>query len=222
MTKLDNVNSMISMLDRYIGTFDWGSLTKSKQIILNSFLRVATSEGIANVSMRTLASAAGVKPPTIYSHFPGGRDEIVSAALHRHYNNFSKSLRQALHGCTCAEEYWASLVAFHVTQQLSQPENDLWDILIATDKVNSSLDPELRREVNDWEEFCDQMYCAVARDLGHANCTQDARVVRKTLDSIGSWWHWDGSEAHLNQAIDYALVLTTHILTTPKTVYHKA
>ena len=84
MRETENAAGMLRRLENYVNTFDWDSLTRSKQVILDAFLRVATREGIASVSMRSLAAAAGVKPPTIYSHFPEGRDQIVAAAMRWH------------------------------------------------------------------------------------------------------------------------------------------
>ncbi|WEK29656.1 MAG: TetR/AcrR family transcriptional regulator [Candidatus Pseudomonas phytovorans] len=197
--------NMLERLKGYLNTFDWNELTKSKQVILESFLRVATLEGISNVSMRSLASAAGVKPPTIYFHFPEGREQILCAALRWHYNNFAQALCDAVQECRTPEDYWSALITFHVSQQLRRPENDMWDALIATDRIAKVLPEALRSEVDDWEDFCDHMYFAVAQDLVGADCPRNARALRKLVDTIGAWWHWDGSEEDLDRAVGYVL-----------------
>ncbi|NKF28122.1 TetR/AcrR family transcriptional regulator [Pseudomonas sp. BGM005] len=198
-----NSAEMLRQLERFLRGFDWSALTKSKQTILDSFLRVATREGIANVSMRSLAAAAGVKPPTIYSHFPDGRDQVLASAMKWHYSNFAHALKDVFSSCVSPEEYWEGLIRFHVTQQLSRPENDIWDALIATDRIADLLPQLLRAEIESWENFCDYMYSAIAQDLGYNDVDLSSRVLRKTLDAVGSWWKWDGSQEHLDQAVAY-------------------
>lgn len=212
MRETENAAGMLRRLENYVNTFDWDSLTRSKQVILDAFLRVATREGIASVSMRSLAAAAGVKPPTIYSHFPEGRDQIVAAAMRWHYNNFARSLRGALGNCRTPEQYWVALIGFHVRQQLQRPENDIWDALIATDRIAKVLPKGLRKEVDDWEDFCDYMYASIAQDIGARDCAVNARVMRKLIDSVGSWWRWDGSEGSLEAAVVYSVNLSRRVL----------
>ncbi|EPJ2811891.1 TetR/AcrR family transcriptional regulator [Pseudomonas putida] len=208
----ENATAMLVRLEQYLDTFDWSGLTRGKQVILESFLLVATREGIANVSMRSLAAAAGVKPPTMYFHFPDGREQIVAAAMRWHYNSFAHALKTALAECRTPDSYWSTLISFHVSQQLQRPENDIWDALIATDRIAKTLPEDLRKEVEDWEDFCDYMYFSIAQDLG-ASCTMlEARALRKLIDCINSWWSWDGSEANLNQAIEYSLRLSQRII----------
>ena len=45
------------------------------------------------------------------------------------------------------EDYWAALVRFHLAQQFQRPEADLWDLLVATDRVARFLSDEIRDEV---------------------------------------------------------------------------
>ncbi|WP_322363881.1 TetR/AcrR family transcriptional regulator [Pseudomonas sp. Teo4] len=205
---------MLVRLEQYLDTFDWSGLTRGKQVILESFLLVATREGIANVSMRSLAAAAGVKPPTMYFHFPEGREQIVAAAMRWHYNSFAHALKRALAECRTPGAYWSSLIGFHVRQQLQCPENDIWDALVATDRIAKTLPEDLRREVEDWESFCDYMYFAIAQDLGAKGSMLEARALRKLIDSINSWWSWSGSEADLDGAVAYTLKLAQRIIIT--------
>src|SRR5689334_2690352 len=144
---MESSKELLARLEKYLGTFDWNGLTTSKQVILEAFLRVATRDGIASVSMRTLAAAVGLKPPTIYSHFPGGRDEILSNALRWHYNHYAHGLFEDLKNVRAPEESWYALINFHVRQQLQRPENDIWDTLIATDRIAKLLPEGLREEI---------------------------------------------------------------------------
>lgn len=212
MRSSHNTLVMLERLKGYLNTFDWNELTKSKQVILESFLQVATREGISNVSMRSLATTAGVKPPTIYFHFPEGREQILSAALRWHYNNFAHALCKALESCSTPDEYWCQLITFHVSQQLKRPENDLWDALIATDRIAKVLPEALRSEVDDWEDFCDYMYFSIAQDIGVVEGERNARALRKLIDAIGSWWRWDGSDEGLSDAASYVIDISKRLM----------
>lgn len=75
-------------LEELLNRFDWSGLTAGRKNILRVFLQLATAEGYGAVTMRTLGMALNIKPPSIYSHFPGGRDEIVTESLRWHYYNF--------------------------------------------------------------------------------------------------------------------------------------
>lgn len=212
MLDVKNTTAMLARLEQYLSTFDWSGLTRGKQVILESFLRLATREGISNVSMRSLAAAAGVKPPTMYFHFPEGREQIIAAAMRWHYNNFAQLLREALKGCQTPEAYWVALIDFHVRQQLQFPENDIWDALIATDRIAKTLPEDLRNEVEDWEDFCDYMYFSIAQDLGAEQSELEARALRKLIDSINSWLSWDGTDAGLEEAVKKSLELSKRVL----------
>ncbi|CAI8882877.1 HTH tetR-type domain-containing protein [Pseudomonas jessenii] len=209
---MESSKELLARLEKYLGTFDWNGLTTSKQVILEAFLRVATRDGIASVSMRTLAAAVGLKPPTIYSHFPGGRDEILSNALRWHYNHYAHGLFEDLKNLRAPEESWYALINFHVRQQLQRPENDIWDTLIATDRIAKLLPEGLREEIEDWEGFVDFMYFSIAQNLGAKQCSIEARALRKLFDSIGAWWKWDGSEASLETAVVYCVEVSKRIL----------
>lgn len=203
MAGVNNISDMLHQLETFIGAFNRHGLTKGKQSILKSFLRTATREGITNVSMRSLGAEACVKPPTIYSHFPEGRDQVVAAAMRWHYSGYAQALLVEFSTCVNPQDFWKTLVRFHVAQQLREPANDSWDILIATDRISKQLPEEVRDEIETWERFCDYMYAAIAQDMGHVAVDINARIARKTLDAVCAWWNWDGSDEHLDAAVAY-------------------
>lgn len=209
---LVHVSDMLGKLDAFVVSFDVSGLTKSKKTILQSFLRLATAHGYSAVTMRTLASAAGVKPPTIYSHFPGGRDEIVSAALRWHHHDFSSAVREGLQGCSSPDQFWHALIRVHIVQQITQPENDLWDMLVATDRLGGFLHPDLRKEVDSWLRFCDYLYESILLDSGHVDACRKARLLRVCFDGAGNWWSWDGTAANLEECVAYATKIAEGII----------
>ncbi|MCS5990874.1 TetR/AcrR family transcriptional regulator [Klebsiella variicola subsp. variicola] len=135
MPTLVKTNDMLRRLDVYLRSFDWQSLTPSKRSILQAFLRLSTKDGFSSVTMRNLANAVNLKPSSIYSHFPAGKDEILSVALRWNNNIYSMAVKEGLNSCTTPEQFWDALVSTHVSQQIMRPENDLWDLLMTTDRL---------------------------------------------------------------------------------------
>ncbi|GAA5555996.1 hypothetical protein Asch01_00695 [Acinetobacter schindleri] len=199
-------------LNTHIETFDWEGLTKSKLLILKAFLRLSTSEGYAAVTMRSIAKMVDLKPSTIYSHYPEGKEEIVSSALRWHYHTFALSVKEGFKNCESPEQFWESLIRVHITEQIKRPENDLWDTLMAMDRLGSILQPELRDEMHTWMVFCDYMYEAIAMSLGYQNVNQKAKQIRVLLDGANSWWSWDGTDESLSKCIDEALNIANGML----------
>jgi len=212
MSSLTTTKIMLQRLDLYLNSFEWENITKSKLSILLAFLQIATKEGYNAVSMRSLAKAVDLKPPTIYSHFPEGKDQIVCAALRWHYHAFAQAVKEGVSQSTTPEEYWSSLIRVHITQQIKHPENDLFDMLMATDRMGSILPTDLRAEMIEWMSFCDFMYESIATDLGFDDAKQKSRLIRVSLDGANSWWSWDGSQKSLEKCITYAEKVATGIL----------
>lgn len=212
MSNLTTTKMMLHRLDSYLTSFEWESLTKSKRSILQAFLKLATKEGYDSVSMRGLAKAVNLKPPTMYSHFPDGKDQIVSSALRWHYHTFATAVKEGLGSCRRPEEYWSALIRVHITQQIKHPENDLFDMLMATDRLGSVLPNALRTEMVEWMAFCDFMYESIATDLGADDAKRKSRLIRVSLDGANSWWSWNGTEEDLEECIGYAQKMATGIL----------
>ena len=47
-----------------------------KKAIIEAAANIADEKGIANVTLRVLASELGIKPPSLYKHFSGGLEEL--------------------------------------------------------------------------------------------------------------------------------------------------
>lgn len=212
MPRNPSLKDILFQLDKYINSFDWNNLTKSKLSILQAFLRLATKDGYSAVTMRSLATMVDLKPSTIYSHFPEGKDEIVSSALRWHYHTFALSVRDGFKGCETPTQFWQALIRVHISEQIKRPENDLWDTLMAMDRLGSILQPELRNEMQEWMRFCDYMYESIAISMGYNNIEHRTKQIRVLLDGANSWWTWDGTDIDLKNCIDEALKISTGML----------
>jgi AcrR family transcriptional regulator len=199
-------------LTRLLQKFDWSDQTPGRRNILDAFLKLAGSMGYSAVSMRVLSNEINLKAPSIYSHFPGGRDEIVAEALRWHYYRYGVAVLEATDGCRTADEYWDALVRIHVTRQLERPESDLWDLVVATDRIGGFLQPEIRKEVRHWLSLCEGLYEATALDLGCSDAKVKGSIVMTLLNGSGSWCGWTGDKAHLEVCAAMAITVTRSIL----------
>ena len=196
----------------FLASRDWSAQTPARQRILAAFLRLATADGFNAVTMRTLGRELDLKAPSLYSSFPQGKDEIVAESLRWFTHRFARDLLAAAEATATPEEYWASLVRFHLAQQLQRPEADLWDLLVATDRVAQFLSDEVRGEVASWLRLHEAMYAAAAEEMGFPLTPQTTHMIFTVLDGAGRWAAWDGSEQQLEILLCQAVGLSRAIL----------
>lgn len=196
----------------FLASRDWSSQTPARRRILAAFLRLATTQGYNSVSMRTLGRELGMKAPSLYSSFPQGRDEIVAESLRWFTHTFARDLLACAEQAESPEEYWAALVRFHLAQQLQRPEADLWDLLVATDRVARFLNDDVRGEVELWVGLHSDMYAAAAEEMGYWFSDQTARVIFTLLDGAGRWTDWSGDAQELEDLLTGTVRLTRSVL----------
>lgn len=197
----------------HMAKFDWSGQSNSRRKILQAFLRLATQHGFNAVSMRMIANEVDVKAPSLYAHFPNGRDEIVAESLRWHFYRFGVALITAVERTQSAEEYWNSMVKLHFTRQVSLPESNLWDLLVAADSMLHFLDADLRGEVDLWLSLHESMYISAAADMGCKDPEAPVRVVIALLESATRWIPiTPTSETDLQPLADRAASLSRSVL----------
>jgi len=188
--------------------WNWADQTAARKNILGAFLELAIANGFNSVSMRTIANAVHIKPPSLYSHFPAGRDEIVAESLRWHFHRFGVALLEAVAPAQGADEFWDAMVRLHFTRQVRLPESNLWDLLVAMDRVAGILPKEVRTEVDSWIELHENMYVACAKDLGVAEAEERVRVVIALLEGATRWASPECDDEELSRLTDQAIVIT--------------
>jgi AcrR family transcriptional regulator len=197
----------------HMDQFDWSTQSESRRKILRAFLRLATGHGFNAVSMRMIASEVNVKAPSLYAHFPNGRDEIVAESLRWHFYRFGVALIQAVEKTRTAEEYWDAMVKLHFTRQVSLPESNLWDLLVAADSMLHFLAADLRAEVDVWLSLHESMYISAAADMGCKDPESPVRVVIALLESSTRWIPAEpASASDLEPLADRAAALSKSVL----------
>ncbi|BCW84234.1 AcrR family transcriptional regulator [Arthrobacter sp. NicSoilE8] len=199
-------------IKKFLARRDWSAESPARRRTLAAFLRLATEHGFESVSMRTLGHELGLKAPSLYSSFPHGKDEIVAESLRWFTYRFAHDLLDVALPSRSPEEYWEVLVRFHFAQQLRRPEADLWNFLVARDKVAPFLDPDAREEAYSWLELHERMYGAAAEEMGRSITAEGIKAVFTVLDGAQRWSAWNGTEAELERLSDHAVELTRSIL----------
>ena len=192
--------------------WDWAGQGASRRHILEAFLELAIANGFNSVSMRTIANAVNIKPPSLYSHFPGGRDEIVAESLRWHFHRFGVALLEAVDHAQSAGEFWDCMVRLHFTRQVRLPESNLWDLLVATDRMANVLPRELRAQVDDWVDLHQQMYVAAAVDMGIPQADERVKVVMTLIEGATRWASPESNDAQLETLTDRAVLLSRTVL----------
>ena len=73
-----------------------GRVAERRQQIVDAARTVAEAEGWAAVTSRRLADAIGYTQPVLYSHFPGGKTEIMRTVALAGFAELSAATREAL------------------------------------------------------------------------------------------------------------------------------
>ncbi|NYD25191.1 TetR/AcrR family transcriptional regulator [Kineococcus aurantiacus] len=199
-----------------LAAMDWTRLTPGRRHILEAFLRVATSGGYSSVTMRSLSRAVNLQPASLYSHFPGGRDEVVSEALRWNDYQHSSAIVTAVEATTTAAQYWDALVRVYAERQLTLLENDMFDLIVASDRIGNFLPDATRSSIRDI--FQVQVGCGVAaaQDMGYTgDLVMAVRLVFSVLDRIHTWAEWDGRAETVPDIVEAAVrsaraLLATH------------
>ncbi|MFC8178827.1 TetR/AcrR family transcriptional regulator [Rhodococcus sp. NPDC057297] len=207
-------------LDEFSRQFDptlRDGMSPAKRRVLEAFLNLCVRHGMESVSMRTLAKELDIKAPSIYTHFPGGRDEIITESLRWHFLQFSSGLVDAVLETGDASEFWDAMVRFHFIRQVELPESNLWDLIVATDRTAHVLPTELSERVNYWVELYESLYIAAAHDLGVENAGRRVKMVMTLLEGATRWFDLDTSADSVETGAEQALLISRQILSSPVT-----
>lgn len=199
---------------QHLDGIDWTKLTNGRREILEAFLRLATSLGYEGVTMRALGKAVNVKASSIYFHFPGGREEIVAESVRWHYYNFGTAILGAVDACSTAEVFWDTLVREHFRRQVVYLESELWDLLVASDRICGFLQSETRAEIRQWLELFTNLYKAAALTMGHQDCDTVVRVAIEVIDGAKNWCPPLSTERDIEIYADHAVKITRSIILT--------
>ncbi|MDF2896730.1 MAG: TetR family transcriptional regulator [Rhodococcus erythropolis] len=202
---------------RQFDTVHRDDMSPAKRRVVEAFLKLCVIHGMDSVSMRTLAKELAIKAPSIYTHFPGGRDEIVTESLRWHFHQFCSALVDAVLPTQDAFSFWDAMVRLHFTRQVQLPESNLWDLIVATDRTAHVLPEELSKKVSHWVGLYESLYIAAARDMGIEDTDRRVKVVNTLLEGSTRWFGTDPAADDIERGADQAVLMCRQILSLPIT-----
>lgn len=208
--RLDAAERLRNQLEQY----DWSAQSASRRAALAAFLRLANVHGFAAVTMRMLASELHIKAPSLYAHFPNGKDEIVGDSLRWHFSKFGDAVLDATASEDTADAFWDALIRTHLSRQLKLPESNLWDLLVATDDDVHFLPAAVRRDVDDLVRGYEDLYHACAADMGVDLPEDLLGLIMTMLEGATRWGSPDDVDVAVARALQVSRVLL-HLSGTP-------
>lgn len=200
---------------RHLDLTDWSALTPSRRDILEAFLRLSRRHGFSAVSMRTLAKEIALSAPSIYVHFPRGREEIVAQSLRWHFHRAGSAVLQALEHAVTADALWEVMVALHFTRRVQLPDCDLWYQLIAMNRMARILPDSLGEHVEHWLGLYRAIFVAAARDMGFPDSAHRVDVVMTILEGSNRWFPSSEEDITVATGAAHTVALSRQILRLP-------
>jgi AcrR family transcriptional regulator len=201
-----------SEIRRHLSSIEKKHITPGRSSILEATFRLLASGGYASISMRNVAKSVDLKPSSIYSHFPNGRDEIIVEALRWNYHGWGTELLDNIDKSDNASEVWDRLVDVYVRRQLTIPYHDIWDMLWSMDQISEFLPAACRDELRSWLKMLHDLIGSIIIDMGFVHNEQSVHLVISILDSVTSWCGWSGKEEDLAYHVQTANTITRMIL----------
>lgn len=176
-----------------------------RQRILEATYACVARWGLSKTTVEDAARQAGVSRATVYRHFPGGRDELITAVVHWQYVEFFRSLYDEVHDAESLEEVLErglpfarkALLEHEVLQRVLQtePEVLLPQLTVESNRtlgaISAFLEPYLVRHglaegtpVHRAADFLARMILSHISSPGHwdlADPEQVRRLVRTEL-----------------------------------------
>jgi AcrR family transcriptional regulator len=208
----ESIRKVLDEVKASVEAFNWDQVSDRKIDILKVFLQLAATQGYSAITMRSLATALNLKAPSIYSHFPGGKDEIIGLSLRWQARVFGLEVLEATKGAEDAATLLDLLARCHGRVNLIKPENYLWDMIVASDRLGQFLPRDLRDEMHTWIDIWVRLYASAADALGYDDTDLKARQVLAAIDTVTTWGRWDGSEAELARIQDETSELCRSIM----------
>jgi AcrR family transcriptional regulator len=166
----------------------------SRSQILAVAMSLFTRKGYAGTSMREIASQVHIRAASLYSHYPGGKEQMLREGLHSILSEFLAFLITDIRSGMNAEEQLRSLVRRHIAWQLDFGDRALaWDAAINQFGVAGVLDEDaigaVRREQRLYHDYLHDLVAAVT-EREHAGDLTTA--ILALCDQAHRWLPQDG------------------------------
>jgi AcrR family transcriptional regulator len=172
-------------IDAYLA--DRGDLapTDGRRRLMNAVLAVAVERGNSGVSMRAIAKKVNMQPASIYSHFGGGKDELVAETIKAAYVNFLTDVVGRIETSATPYEQFVLVTAGHVDFQLQAGWTDLWEVLVQASPDTDYLNDETREDVRTLRKLYREYVTALVAEIaGPEDAAVKGQLVIELLNQV--------------------------------------
>ena len=159
------------------------------QRILTESIQLFATRGYVGTSMRDIASAVGIRPASIYSHFES-KEQILTEALAEMLYQFHSFMLEAIEVDRPPREQLRRLVEQHIRWQLRFREvAGSWDLLWEVEGLRQNLQTEARLVINERRE----RYHLLVEKLVQVSCPSNpnprlrAEAILTLCDRAPNW-----------------------------------
>ena len=159
-------------------------VTEPSDRLLDCVLDLLVAEGYEGISIRRVATAAGVSIGAVQHHF-ATKDALLAAAMDRVSQQFQERLeRRIAPGSGPAE--WLRAVADELvsTGEERRPASVIWLVRMARAAVHEPTAEVHRREWQQVEDLLAQLVAAARPDLAEEVVRDEATVLLALLDGL--------------------------------------
>ncbi len=159
-------------------------VTEPSDRLLDCVLDLLVAEGYEGISIRRVATAAGVSIGAVQHHF-ATKDALLAAAMDRVSQQFQERLeRRIAPGAGPAE--WLRAVADELvsTGEERRPASVIWLVRMARAAVHEPTAEVHRREWQQVEDLLAQLVAAARPDLAEQVVRDEATVLLALLDGL--------------------------------------
>ena len=152
--------------------------------LLDCVLDLLVADGYEGISIRRVATVAGVSIGAVQHHFPT-KDALLAAAMDRVSRQFQERLERRLApGAGPAEVLRAVAGELLATGQERRPASVIWLVRMARAAVHEPTAEVHRREWQHVEDLLAQLIAAVRPDLAEQAARDEATVLLALLDGL--------------------------------------
>ncbi len=152
--------------------------------LLTCVLDLLVTEGYEGISIRRVASAAGVSIGAVQHHFPT-KDALLAAAMDRVSRQFEERLdRRIAPGAGPAEVLRAVADELVSTGEERRPASVIWLVRLARAAVHEPTAAVHRREWQQVEDLLAHLIAAARPDLAEQAARDEATVLLALLDGL--------------------------------------
>lgn len=160
-------------------------LSRGRQRLMQSVLTVLVRNGDAGLSMRAIAKEADLQPASIYSHFRGGKNELVSETILSSYVDFLAMVLANTEGTASARDQFEHVTSAHIDFQLSYGLASLWELTLDAERAISHLTEEARQAIGEFRRLYRNYVVALIEQMsGDVDAASKGAIVINLLDRV--------------------------------------